>query len=245
MRLIKVILIISTLVASIFVVFKVQEVIIIRQINCKNQYGECSEQIKEALIKHEDQNIKKVKSSLSGELRDNLLIQNYYLQYGFPKSLDVFVVEVKPKFAVKPLDSNNYFLIDNRGYIISLVEETKLPILEVDNNIMEVGQLVDKSIIFSGEILYELHYSNRVEKGLVKNDGFYVNLSNGIDVIFPLDGEKALLLGSLFAIQNKLKSDLHKNLNGTEKECTRGCYVLNECRKNCEMDLRFQNPVIR
>ena len=245
MKWLKVLLVISFFIASVFSIFKIQSIIIVKQINCKNQYGECGEQIKERLMKHKGQNINKVKSSLIIELENDLSIQSHSLQYNFPDSLDVFLVEVKPKFAVKPANSNLYYLIDKKGYTISSIDITKLPFLEVDTNLMEIGKVVDESILFSGEILYDLHYSDQVKKGLLKKDGFNVSLKNGIDVIFPLDGDKEVLLGSLYAIQNQLKSDLQKTKIDSEKECDSGCYLQGECRSHCEIDLRFQNPVIR
>jgi hypothetical protein len=245
MKWLKILLTMSFFAASVFLVFKIQSMIIIKQINCHNQYGECSEQIKEMLMKQNGQNINKVKSSLSTELENDLSIKNHSFQYVFPYSLDIFVVEIKPKFAVKPANSELFYLIDKKGYIISSVDITKLPFLEVETNLMEMGKMVDESILFSGEVLYDLNYSDQVKKGLLKKDGFYVSLKNGIDVIFPINGDKEVLLGSLYAIQNQLKSDLQKSKIDSEKGCDSGCYLQGECRSHCEIDLRFQNPVIR
>jgi hypothetical protein len=220
---------------------KIPDNVIVRAINCENQYGTCSQKLTETINDNIGLSLTETKQNLISYFNQSLQVDQYSFQYIIPDKLMVHVVEAKSVFAIKA--NGNLYLADSNNYVISSVESSSLPTLTIDGDPPEIGSVLTGEVGFAGELLYTIYYSNQVTNAYLKDDGIYLNV-NGIEVIFPKSGDIRVLAGSLNAILSKLRSDYENfKIEKNEVNCT--CYVLNECRNSCTIDLRFKNPVIR
>jgi hypothetical protein len=74
--------------------------------------------------------------------------------------------------------------------------------------------------------------SYQVREGIIEDESLVIELSQGPRVIFPLEGEKEVLLGSLRLVLSKLNNDAQDS----KIENVSGASII---------DLRFKNPVIK
>lgn len=93
-----------------------------------------------------------------------------------------------------------------------------------------MGEKVSQENLFVLNLIYSLYSSYQVGGGKIENQGLVIQLPQGITVIFPLEGDEAVLLGSLRVILDRLNEDIKDSR--IEKEVK-------------VIDLRFQNPVLK
>ena len=137
-------------------------------------------------------------------------------------------MEKKPKYALKAEDT--YALVDKEGLVIKIEKETPLPYIELAGVLPNVGEKVSQENNFALELMYNVYASYQVRGGRLENQSLVVELPQGLKVIFPLEGEKEVLLGALRVILDRL--------NESDKDSRIG-------KEITEVDLRFQNPVLK
>ena len=181
--------------------------LLIKEITCSSQYGLCRDDINQALSNFRGRNYKRVKKDISDYFQNNILITNYRTQYKIPSKIIVYVIERKPIYSIK--DSNNKLaIIDKDGYIIFFADNSMLPLLIIDSQLPEVGQKVNDDLNFPLDILYYMNVDFQIRNGKIGNNSLVFEYSNGIKIIFPLSGDREVLLASLNLILNQLnKSD--------------------------------------
>lgn len=212
--------------------FLLPRFIIIKNISCISQYGPCLEDIVKRLESNQGKKLFQVKKELKSYLKNEPEVKDYSLQFKIPDKIVVNIIERKAEFAVKSLDKNVFVLVDLDGNAIAIREESPLPFIEVAGVTPNVGEKVD-STIFSGLTLIKSIYSQyQVLSGKMENGYLYTNFSDGISVIFPLDKEKDVLMGSLKLIFNRLNRSLPESR-------------IIEGKRVTVIDLRFTNPVLR
>ena len=198
-------------------------ILIIKDIFCSNQYGECDNALGSSLKSAENKSFRESKRKLTDILKSDGLIEDYSLQFGFPDKIKVQVLVRKPKFAVKSLETNLLSLVEKDGQVIGVEEASNLPTLGLEGYAPNVGEQVSQEILFSLRILYDLFYLYQVRFATLRNDGVTVELPQGTSVIFPTEGDRQVLVGSLNLI------------------LARG----NELPDISQVDLRFKDPVLR
>lgn len=183
---------------------------------CKSQYGECPA---ETISKFQSLNFKsifQVKNGIKKVLKDDRMISSYSSQYKIPNTLLVNVLVRKPTFAFKDQDTGNIYLVDDGGSILSIEKSTNLPL---------VIQQGSEPNLFALNLIKGVYEMYNVSVGKVVDDSLTVELPGGIKVIFPLEGDSEVLLGSLRLIYTKITSG--------------------ESIIYYQIDLRFKNPVLR
>lgn len=213
--------------------FYLPRVIKVREITCQNQYGHYNQDLKEDLEKARGLDLISAWGLVKETLSKNLLVKDYSIQFKLPASLEVYFIERKAKFALANRLTEQTALIDKQGRVITLSDSTALPYILTDQQLLSPGEKVENNILFSLEILFDIYSSYQVKTAYLLRDGLLIELDRGITVVFPQEGDKQILLGSLSLILNQLNSaDVNSKIESIDVN-------------KATVDLRFKNPVIR
>lgn len=231
MKLFKIIILALFLVILIFApVIFAPRVISINEIECYSQYGPCNQIISEKIKSFEGKKLTDAKNEIRYFLSASSQAADFFVQFKLPDRLEVNIVEAKPLFAVRNLDSKSAILISKEGEVLNVSNDTNLPNVVTTTSLPEVGEKVDDETFFSLNIVYGLYSTYFVRSGKLENDGLVVEFPNDLTVIFPLKGDNEVLVGSLVAILSRLNEE-------------EGEFRIDD-RQIKEIDLRFKNPVL-
>jgi cell division septal protein FtsQ len=202
--------------------------IYINEYTCQSQFGLCRKDLIEQIGANKGQDILKAFKSTRETLEQSYLIDEYYVQFKIPDKLVVSVVEKKPWFSLKASDKELFALVDRQGYVLDVNNKTSLPYV-IGGEFPDIGNKVSGDELFALKLISDLFSLYKVKVAKLESDGIYVKMPDGITVIFPLNGDRQLLLGSLKLIFFKLN---------TVKEDSKIDVIR-------EIDLRFKNPILR
>lgn len=204
----------SILLIIVFVFFVpkvIQKLIKIKKIECISQFGECPKLI--------------INSQIEEQLKSNILVNDYLIQYKIPDTLKIEVNLKKAKYAIFGA-KNKYYILDKNGLIIEIKEETSLPILVDESFVGKLGQIVDPKKIFLLQIIEKVNWLYSVNRGKIGSNHLLIVLKDETKVFFPLEGDVDLLVGSLRLIFSRLNDS-------------------QEGIKMREIDLRFRQAILR
>lgn len=182
----------------------------INRIECESQYGTCPDGTQLAISNLQSTSLAEAKKHLQSLLRDDRLVSDYSIQYAFPDRLRVNIILNKARFAVLNKETNTHLLLDRDGQLLGKTNETSLPV---------VAQNSDTPNLFALGLMEGVSNMYQIKRGEINGSSLVVELPNGKRVIFPLEGDKDLLLGSLRLIYSEVMDK--------------------------EIDLRFKNPILR
>lgn len=204
------------------VIYFLLDLIKIKKIECKTQYGECPKS-----IYGDSKNIKDIKKSL----KSNFLVNNFTIQYQIPSILKVFVNIKKAEFIVYDQLANKYFSVDKDGLILNNENDSTLSLLTKKDFKGEIGTRISDKDLFFLNLIRKVNLLYGVNVGEYFSDGDYlsIKLKSGETVYFPSVGDVDVLIGGLRVIFSRLND----NDEGIKMD-----YVK-------EIDLRFKNPVLR
>ena len=120
--------------------------------------------------------------------------------------------------------------IDKDGVCLRIETTTNLPLVEIEGNPPNVGDKIDSGQLFALEIIYSLFSYLGVKEGMLVEGRLEAEVE-GYRVIFPLQGDRSVLLGSLELILSRLKSE------GKDSKI--------DYTAVSKIDLRFKNPVLQ
>ena len=198
----------------------------LRQVSCESQFGPCRKEIENALDKYRGESLRKAKKEIRTLLSAEVYIESFDVRFTLPANFKVFVIEKKPVYAIKDLEKQAIALTDKEGYIVAIVEETNLPVLEGRGLFGAVGETAEGATLFGLEVLSDMFQFFKVKEGILEKSGLTVEMSGGPKVIFPLEGDRAVYISSLQLIISRLEEEEE----GKSKKAT--------------IDLRFKNPVV-
>ena len=217
-------------VAGFIVIFLVSIVIVLPKlvrtgdIICISQFGPCNDSISNKLEKVRGLPIGSARKQISEVLTQEVLVKDFSIQLKFPRSYEINLLERKPIFTLKVVDSNVLALVDDEGYIVSIEEISNLPAVQVAGAIGDVGEKVSSEQFFALQLIDNLFTLYQVREGFIDGDKFSVNLNKSTKVIFPLTGDRDVLISTLSLVFRRFEA---------------------EDTKPAEIDLRYKNPVIR
>lgn len=232
MKILRLFVIAAIILLFVFLVIFVPRVLIIDEIMCSSQFGPCKQSIVESLANIKQNSLFDASRNIDEYFLDNTLVSDYSVQFKLPRKLTVSVIERKPVFGVKAGQGSQIALIDKDGRVISIEDTSGLPILITNGNLPEIGHIISPRILFALKIVSDMHSVYHVSGGSIENDGLEFDLKDGPLVIFPLEGDVDILLGSLSSILSQLNIGDGDIKIGTTDEVRL-------------IDLRFKNPVIR
>lgn len=200
----------------------------VNHLDCKSQYGPCGAALEEKIKKSEGLSLRGAKGTLGSLLKNEVGIEDFSIQYKIPDRLVVDVILTKPKFALKKEGQPQFVLIDKEGIALRWEDSTNLPFVETGGEVPNVGEIAQSREIFALNLMYDVFSAYEIQMGKITDDSLVIDMEGGLTVLFPLEGDKDVLTGSLALILAKLK--LHPQ----------------DSRINVrEIDLRFKNPVLR
>jgi len=205
-------------VVMLFVV--IPRILPINIISCTNQYGSCSEELRRDLEKIEGKSLKEIKELIEGMMSKNLFVKDYSYKYEIPDKVVVYVIVKKPKFILQNSNDNSFALIDRDGVVLGYGENTTLPVVVYSGESVALRERVNAKELFSLNLISSMYYYYQAKKGIMVEDRLEVRMRDGVTVIFPLAGDREVLLGSLKVVLSKI-----------ERVST--------------IDLRFKNPVLK
>lgn len=213
--------------------FAAGRLIRVENIDCASQFGPCNSDIVEILNEKEGQRLSQSRTDVNKVLEEYTLIKKHSVQFQLPNTLKVEVVERKPKFALVNLAEQGSVLSDEDGVVVSKEDElSSLPKVIINRELPNVGERVGDKNLFALEIVRGVNLSYQVDKGRIVGDTLEVELSDGRLALFPLEGDEEIFLGSLNLILSRLNTiDQNSKIETT--------------RKVEEIDLRYENPVLR
>ncbi len=201
----------------------------INRINCYTQNGECEPEVKEKLSQFEGYYLGYARKEIKSRLLEDRLVRESSVRFTIPDQLSVHVVLRKPAYALKDTGTGTFSLIDSEGVVISTTSVTNLAYLEVNERPPSVSEQIGETIHFALDLLDNMNYVYQIKTGKLYSDKLVIELPNGIGVLFPLVGDKDILIGSLRVLYSRV----------LERPQDFAITRVNE------IDLRFKNPVIR
>lgn len=213
--------------------------IIINNFTCESQFGPCDPKKEEQIRQNTGKNLADAKKSIGELLKSEPLVSDFETHYKVPDKLEVNILLRKPYFGITFNNSEAIALVDTEGYVVAYKDETTLPILEANDAPPQVGEKVSDRKLFALELLGDMYTYYQIKNGHEQEDSVKFAIEGGKDVIFPLEGDRQLLIASLAVILTRLNADDSstriENGEGLKATCLQGCTI----------DLRFKNPVIR
>lgn len=204
----------------------IQKLIKVNKIECRSQFGECSEDLGYKINVAND--YKTTKKRIEQQVKSDIQINNYLIQYKIPSTIKIDLSLKKPRFIIKD-QSNKLYLIDKVGLIIGLTNESNLPTLVNSNVIYKIADNISSGDKFALEILEKVVWLYSIREGVIEREQLKIKLEKGILVRFPLEGDVDVLVGSLRLIFSRLND----TTNGIRIEDI------------SEIDLRFKNALLR
>lgn len=204
----------------------------IDRIECANQYGICDEDLMDKLNAEGSNNLHDSKEIVVEVLQNDSTITDFSVQYKLPNVLRINVIDKNPKYAISNTDAKLIAIVDGSGEIVGFTKNTNLPQVTLDTRLPNVGDSIDENTIFALKLVYGVRLSNKVFDAKIEKNNLFITLEDGVKVIFPTSGDVEILLGSA----NLLLSRLNAITKDTKIENT---------EKISEIDLRFNNPVVR
>lgn len=204
--------------------FFIPKLIPIKSIGCASQFGPCSAEIEGKVKKYEGQNLYDAKRGISRELKAEDGVGKFTQHFKIPSVLGIYVIEKKSYIALTRQGLGKLYLFDAEGRFIEETESTNLPILVLEEGEVTTDRLSARHTL-AAKILHGLFSLYEVKVARVLTDSLEADITTSTKVIFPLEGDGEVLLGSLNLIFSRLN---------TTQENSR-----------IEIDLRYKNPVIR
>lgn len=227
----KKILLVLPLLLIIFAIFVIPKLIVVKNIVCDSQYDTCDQGITSEINKSINKKLSLAKKEIKFYLENNYLIRDFSVQYKIPSSLKINIVVEKAKYCLKSQLNDVYSYINKDGMVLELRENCNLPIIYIKGKNFNVGEKVNSEYLTALNLIDQIFISYNIKEGNIVDNYMEVLFNQGYKVLFPLDKDNQILLGSLRLIINRLN---------TEESESR----IIEDRINV-IDLRYENPVLR
>lgn len=212
--------------------FGVPKKLVISKIDCKSQYGTCSDYLNKEIQKGEGKNLGDAKNYLNTLLKGESSVKDFSVRFKLPDRLTVDIIQRDPEFGISFKGNSGVALIDQDGYVLSFQESPAVPVVNIDEPPPNVGEKVKDTTLFALQMMKDMTELYQAKSGSIKDDSLVVELNSGQTVIFPLEGDRQILIASLGVILTRLNSE------GDETKIKTGT-------QSAVIDLRFKNPVIR
>jgi cell division septal protein FtsQ len=226
-KIIRTILLLLTLALLVGIVVLLPKQIKIENVSCSSQYGPCNEDISKYLDSQKGKSIIDAEKDINNYLEKQSLVDNYSIQFKLPSIFAVNIVEKKPQFSLLDVTSNKFYLIDKDGQIIKITDKNNLPVVKISGFNGNITEKVNDKYLFALDITYRLFSTYQIKETEMINDSL-IAMTNGIKVIFPLEGDKDVLLGGLTMIMSRLNESVKESKINIS-----------------QIDLRFKNPVLK
>jgi hypothetical protein len=194
-------------------------------IECKSQFGECPSEVSSKLQTLNSKSLFLADRGARKDLKESFLISDFSIQFKLPNIVLINVIAKKPYFALKDAISGKFELIDQNGIVLTTADRSNLPTVVTASSVKKTGELIDSRDLFALKLISGVYEMYQVGYGMITNDALVVDIPPGVRVIFPLEGDSEVLLGSLRLIYAKV--------------------TINYLGTYSQIDMRYKNPVLR
>src|SRR3989344_613436 len=192
------------LIISFAIFYLLPRMVKISAINCYSQFGTCSDKYQKDINLIEKKNYIYTRNSLNKVLSSDKAITQYSIRYKFPAALEIFLIEDKAKYAIKFINNEKIMNVSKSGILLSQVQNTSLPLLEVKSDLPGSGAKVRNEDLKALEILYTLAKLYKVHKAMNVDDNLDILLDNDLRIILPLTKDSKLMVGSVVLIKDEI-----------------------------------------
>ena len=98
-------------------------------------------------------------------------------------------------------------LVDRNGKALSVASGSALPVVAIAENLPKAGQNIGDSDLFALNLALGVSQMYQINESVVQDGSLLVELPGQFRVLFPLEGDTQVLLGSLRLIYSKIQSD--------------------------------------
>lgn len=239
MRLKTTLLLLALIVLIAAPIYFVPRNIVINKFTCDSQFGPCNQALVDKIEEKKGQDLLSTRKAVEDILANEPLISEYSTHYQIPDEMEVNILLRKPHFGITFENSDSVALIDEEGHVIAYKEESSLPVLEAAEAPPQVGEKVSEQRLFALKLLSDMYEYYQIKEAREDGDGLYFEMDGSKQVIYPLEGDRQILIASLAVILTRLNADDSstriENVEGLKTTCLQGCTI----------DLRYKNPVIR
>lgn len=194
---------------------------------CKSQTGVCPESLNNKIQNLNNKKLVTLNRQIKKILANNYLVNEYSIRFKLPNIYIIDLIAREPVFALKDMDTQKIALVSSEGKILAFSNNSYVPIVGVElNSELVEGSNVGEINLFALRLTDGVNKMYQIKSSQIQNNSLLVELRSQIRVLFPLDGEIDVLLGSLRLIYSKVEGD-------------------NSLSNYREIDLRYKNPVIR
>jgi cell division septal protein FtsQ len=203
----------------------------INKISCQSQYGNCDQNIDAEIQKYRGQNLSFASKNTQKTLSNHILVKNYTVRYQFPNELKISLIERTAKYSLASATKNQFLNIDSEGIALSLTDTTELPFVIIDSKLPYPGIKVTDQQKFALDLTYDLFLTFQIKETQLDSQSLVIELNPSLRVIFPLEGDRKALVGSLVLLYPRVQNQSEESIESLGLVDT--------------IDLRFQNPVLK
>lgn len=195
------------------------------KIVCTSQYGTCPDSIESGVTNKTPLSLYQSQNKINKFLKSQFMVAAFSTQIKLPDILIVNIIIKKPSFILKN-ETGLEISVGQDGKVLGSTKDSTLPEVDVTGNLKKDGETIDQEQLFALNLISGVNEMYQVRVGQIQDNTLVVELPMGIRVIFPLNGDSQVLLGSLRLIYSKIESE-------------------NQNTRYSEIDLRFKNPVLK
>ena len=195
----------------------------VQQIDCTNQYNECSGEVLSGLEKFKNKSVKETLLDLDKSLKENPRIKSYKIIYQPIADISVELIEEKASIAIKENGTSEFLLVSEDHQLITKGSETTLPKLYITKSEIKIDS---PEVKFSQDLLIDLAKYYDINEAYLDDSSIVATYKNELRLTFPISGDIDILLGSLELLLFQLKQKLPDT-------------------KISSIDLRYKNPVVK
>jgi len=196
--------------------------LVLFSVECQSQYGPCDNDIISELEQYKGESIFTSYGKINNLLRSSNKVINFEIKFISPLKLFAHISQRKPSIAVIANGDKNYHLYSQDGFLLSQVENTQLPTIEIQDYSV-ISEIQTKFIIEMAHMLNQTYNINNI---IVRDGGMEFEIPGSPKIIYPIQGDIDVLLGSLRFVLSQLNTQL-------------GDFTMES------VDFRFRNPIIR
>ena len=194
----------------------------ITNIECQSQFGPCDEEIENVLNPFKGTTLLKAYSGIRKVLNEHPKVARYTVQFSNPSTLQAEIMQRRPQVAVIAEGDDQYYLYSEEGVLLDMENETQLPTVRI----MDISVITEEQMQFVVAMAYILNQTYNVQTVVIQQGGMEFEVTGAPKIIFPVQGDIDVLLGSLTFVLSQLNSQL-------------GDFRMEF------IDFRFKNPVIK
>jgi len=196
----------------------------VRKIVCNSQFGGCEARILDSIRQAEGLPLYKAKERIGKYLESEPQIDKFSEKFIFPETIVVNTIERKAYCAVAEQENGTVYLIDSFGKVLKKADSDFGTPLKIEQKNISMGENLGEKVIFGCKIIKGVNFQQKIIQASIEKDELTIDFEGGVRVIFPVEGDIKVMLGSITLIFNRIKLD---TLTGKV------------------VDLRFKDPIIR